>query len=331
MGNVALNKIASSNMSVAPFTPDKAVSGISAAIDRWVGTVPGFVTLDLGYPYWINQWTIKHMGCIAGWETYIMKDYTLQGSDDGENWTEVSSISDNTLVTTEMNFSPCRYQYFRTYVSKGLAVNNSVASIVEFGLEEYDDSPYLSKLTLSAGTLTPAFYKQTFTYTATVPQDQLQINVTPTTSAANATIKVNGQTVANSHVSQNINLDNDTTIITIVVTINNTNIKETYTVTVIKNPSPYIDDIIIPLASMTTNFNSNITAYEAYVDADVTGVNVTAIARTPAAVVNVNGKLLLSGESSGDINLVTGSNLISVYVEYAIQPIIYEINVIRLE
>ena len=330
MGNVALNKKASSNMSVAPFTPEKAVTGISTAFDRWVGTVPGWVALDLDYPFWINQWTIKHMGIITGWESYIMKDYTLQGSDDGDNWFDVSSITGNTQVTTEKDFSPCRYQYFRTYVSKGLAVNNSVASIIEFGLEEYSNSPYLTGLTTSAGTLTPSFYKQTFDYTLSVPQNQLQITVTPTTSASNATIKVNGQTVLNSHPSQTINLDNDTTVITVVVSINNTSMKETYTITVSKNASPYIDDIIIPGATLAMKFNSNITSYDAYVDDDVPFVIVTAVARTPSAVVNINGELVMSGEASKDILLEAENNLISVYVENTTQPIFYEINVIKV-
>jgi len=54
----------------------------------------------------------------------------------------------------------------------------------------------LSALTLSSGALSPAFASGTVTYTASVANSVSSLTVTPTVTQANATVKVNGVTVA---------------------------------------------------------------------------------------------------------------------------------------
>ncbi len=91
----------------------------------------------------------------------------------------------------------------------------------------------LSGLTLSAGTLDPAFDSATTTYTVAVANSVASVTVTPTaTNAADATITVNGNTVTSGNDSTAINLTAGTPMdIPIVVTAADTATRMTYTVT----------------------------------------------------------------------------------------------------
>ena len=91
----------------------------------------------------------------------------------------------------------------------------------------------LSGLTLSAGTLDPAFDSATTTYTVAVANSVASVTVTPTaTNAADATITVNGNTVTSGNDSTAINLTAGTPMdIPIVVTAADTATRMTYTIT----------------------------------------------------------------------------------------------------
>jgi hypothetical protein len=84
----------------------------------------------------------------------------------------------------------------------------------------------LSALTLSAGTLSPAFSTSTLSYTASVPAETTSITVTPTVNAGGATTTVNGATVSSGAASAPIGAN----AITIVVTAPDATTTRTYTV-----------------------------------------------------------------------------------------------------
>src|SRR6185369_1894355 len=64
----------------------------------------------------------------------------------------------------------------------------------------------LSNLSISSGTLTPAFAMNTLNYTDNVSNATASVTVTPTTADANATVTVNGTAVASGSASAAINL-----------------------------------------------------------------------------------------------------------------------------
>ena len=90
----------------------------------------------------------------------------------------------------------------------------------------------LSGLSLSSGTLSPAFGSNTTSYTATVTNATTSITVTPTVTDNNATVKVNGTTVASGSASGNISLSVGSNTITTVVTAQDGTTTQTYTTTV---------------------------------------------------------------------------------------------------
>ena len=95
----------------------------------------------------------------------------------------------------------------------------------------------LSNLTISSGTLSPAFSANTITYTDKVATTLTSITVTPTVAQANATIKVNGTTVNSGSASGSITVNVGSNAIAVEVTAQDGTTKKTYTVTV-NRPGP---------------------------------------------------------------------------------------------
>lgn len=176
----------------------------------------------------------------------------------------------------------------------------------------------LSGLTLSAGSLTPAFAEGTLNYSATVPYSDSRIRVTPSVSDATATVTVNGATVNSGSASGFVDLAVGGNTITVVVRAAN-GTTQTYTVVVTREVRPPSTDatltsLFLTKGELTPAFNRNTFAYAATVTSDVTKTNVVAIVSDPNAKIKINGVPVFSGESSGDILLVDGANLIFVTV-----------------
>lgn len=97
--------------------------------------------------------------------------------------------------------------------------------------EKPSDDNNLSALSLSVGTLSPAFAAGTVSYTASVANGITNITVTPTANDAGATITVNGTAVNSGAASGNVALSVGANVISVAVTAANGQSK-TYTVTV---------------------------------------------------------------------------------------------------
>lgn len=91
----------------------------------------------------------------------------------------------------------------------------------------------LSNLTLDSGTLEPAFASGTMGYTASVANSVSSIAVNPTVNETNATVKVNGGTVASGSASS-FPLSVGANTITVVVTAEDGTTAKTYTLTVMR-------------------------------------------------------------------------------------------------
>ena len=90
----------------------------------------------------------------------------------------------------------------------------------------------LSGLTLSTGTLVPAFARDSLSYTATVANSIDSLTVMPTSNHNGATITVNGTSVSSGSASSAISLSVGENTITIVVAAEDGTTTKTYTVTV---------------------------------------------------------------------------------------------------
>ena len=94
----------------------------------------------------------------------------------------------------------------------------------------------LADLTISAGTLTPAFTVAVMDYTVAVANSVSSVTVTPSTANANATVTVNGIGVASGGSSEIAVTGGATATITVVVTPQDGSTTKTYTIDVTRAP-----------------------------------------------------------------------------------------------
>lgn len=235
--NIALNKAVNASSFVAPYSPNRAVDGSVEPTHRWVCTsLPGWMYVDFGQPFWINRWVARLMGA-AGWtSSYNMSDFRLQGSNDLGTWTDLDIVTGNSLNIVDHTFTAGKYRYARVFANTGIPINRNLISIMEMEVYEAPaTSANLLNLSVVNGrqilTIVPNFNKDTLSYTLSVENSITSIAVIPTAEDTNAVIKVNGIIVNSGARSGNITLNVGSNIITVQVTPQIGDIK-TYNVTV---------------------------------------------------------------------------------------------------
>ena len=200
--------------------------------------------------------------------------------------------------------------------SRGLS-DSEIASIYNAGNTGKCKSANadLSSLTLSSGTLSPAFASGTTSYTASVANSVSSITVTPTASDTNASITVNGNAVASGAASGSISLNVGSNTITTVVTAQDTTTK-TYTVTMTRAASTNanLSNLVLSAGAISPAFSAATTSYTLTVPNSTTSTTVTPTVADSTATVKVNGQTVASGTASNSISLNVGSNTITTVV-----------------
>jgi len=172
----------------------------------------------------------------------------------------------------------------------------------------------LSNLQLSNGVLSPAFTQTTTNYTAIAATSI--IKVIPTADDVNATIKVNGTTVASGSASASIPLlVGDNTITTVVTALDGTTIK-TYTIKVTRlSDNALLTSLKLnPVTPLTVISGPDYRDYTTTVPNTETSVKITATAQDATSTIKVNGIAVASGTASAGIPLNVGVNVISTVV-----------------
>ena len=155
----------------------------------------------------------------------------------------------------------------------------------------------LSNLTLSAGTLTPAFAPGTTSYTASVSNATTSITETPTAAQPNATITVNGSPVVSGTPSGSIP--------GVVRTQHHHHggdragwcDDETYTVTVTRAASNVatLSNLTLSAGTLNPSFDPVVLSYTASVSNSTTSITETPTATEPNATITVNGNAVAWG------------------------------------
>jgi len=175
----------------------------------------------------------------------------------------------------------------------------------------------LSNLTISAGTLSPAFATATINYTATVAYPNATVNLTPTTTDPNATVTVNG-TAATSGVGSTVALSVGLNKILTVVTAQNGTTKSTYT-TYITRTAPstnalYASIVLNPVSTLVGTTGPGYLNYTSAVANSESSVQVIPTAKDATATITVNGSSVASGSPSSAIALNVGANTITIVI-----------------
>ncbi|RYE11632.1 MAG: cadherin-like beta sandwich domain-containing protein, partial [Sphingobacteriales bacterium] len=171
----------------------------------------------------------------------------------------------------------------------------------------------LTALTLSTGTLSPAFASGITNYTATVGNAVTSITLIPT--AANATVKVNGTSVASGsgYVSAGLVVGNNT--ITIVTTAQDGTTTKTYTLTVTRAASAdaSLASVSVNVGNLSPAFDPAVFSYTATVSNATTSITFSPAANRNATI-KINGTSLSGNPAAGTVNLNVGANTITMEV-----------------
>jgi gliding motility-associated-like protein len=208
-----------------------------------------------------------------------------------------------TALTAVTNYTVSAYN------SAGSTTATFSAKVVNDG-----DVALLSNLSLSVGTLFPAFGNNTITYAASVGNANTSMTATPTATDASATIKVNGATVASGSPSAAIPLSVGANTLTTVVTATDGTTTNTYTVTVTRAPSSNatLAGIVLSSGTLSPAFSGGTTGYTATVNGATASITVKPTVADNTATVTVNGTAVTSGTASGAITLNLGANVITI-------------------
>ncbi|MCI3923544.1 S-layer homology domain-containing protein [Paenibacillus sp. TRM 82003] len=136
----------------------------------------------------------------------------------------------------------------------------------------------LSTLTLSSGTLSPAFTAEQTSYTAQVPNSVSTVTLTPTVEESHATVTVQGSVVGSGQASDAIRLNVGDNTVTVIGTAQDATTTKPITVTITRAAAPVDTD------------NDN--------DSDV-----NTSAPLPNAVASTDGKLTLAPGQKGEVSL----------------------------
>jgi C1A family cysteine protease len=175
----------------------------------------------------------------------------------------------------------------------------------------------LASLTISSGTLIPAFASGTMSYTDSVYNSVSSVTVTPTVQDSTATIKVNGVAATSGQASQPISLAVGPNTIKVVVTAQDGTSK-TYTIIVTKatatSNNNNLATLTISSGTLNPRFSSSTTTYTDSVAKKVSSVTVTSTTSDSTATIVINGRAVTSGRTSQKIDLNVGTNTITIVV-----------------
>ena len=163
-------------------------------------------------------------------------------------------------------------------------------------------------LSITVGTLSPAYAANKMSYNASVPSDTSEIMLTPAAadSDAKVTVQANGKTVMATAGAYTINLNLGAN--TIKVMVASGDMSETYTVMVIRGPSAALSGLNLSGIALNQAFASNTLIYTAEVPSTVSSTYVTATP-LPGATVEIP-----KADDQGMVNLSDGANAIKVIV-----------------
>ncbi len=175
----------------------------------------------------------------------------------------------------------------------------------------------LAALTLSAGTLSPAFATGTTGYTTTVTNATSSVTVTPTLSDPNAKVKVNGVIVSSGVASAAIPLVAGPNTITATVTAQDGVTTNTYTIVVTRTASSNAGLANIktsPASSLLLTSGPGYLNFNSTVPNSFSSIQVIATAKDATATITVNGQAVASGSPSQVIPLNVGSNTLTTVI-----------------
>lgn len=175
----------------------------------------------------------------------------------------------------------------------------------------------LAALTLSQGTLSPAFVSDTTDYACALDGTVASVTVTATTTEPTATLSVNGIAAVSGTPSIPLGVPVGSSIVRVDVTAPDGASTRTYLVTLDRDGTTVdasLAGLTISGGTLSPALSPDVTGYACAVGALTTTVRVTATTTVPGATVTINGASVASGSPSAPIAVPAGPSVISIDV-----------------
>ena len=241
--------------------------------------------------------------------------------------TEASIVINGTEVESGKPFGPVSLDVgsntfeIRITAQNGTTKKTYIVEVTRKDAVQKSSNAGLSGLTLSAGTLAPAFNANTTGYTAEVPNTAASLKVTPTAAGVNASITVNDDPVASGSASAAVSLPAGVaTLITIKVTAEDGTTIKTYTVNVTrlaaatKSKDATLSGLTLSQGALIPAFSPAKLSYTVQVPNDVDALTLTPTAAGVNAAIKVNGNAVASGSPANAVKLNVGLTIITILV-----------------
>jgi len=193
--------------------------------------------------------------------------------------------------------------------------NNARATV---NIQTTDGTDELANLQLSSGSLSPAFSRVTYKYTASVANNISSITVTPTLVNTSELVLVNGTAVSSGSPSGNIALSVGANAVYVTVTSHGISPSRTDTVTITRAASGNANlsslSLTRPYEPLTATTGPGFKNYTASVSESTASIEVVPVTADPTATVKVNGITVASGSASAPVPLAGGNTTITTVV-----------------
>jgi hypothetical protein len=181
------------------------------------------------------------------------------------------------------------------------------------------DNADLEALSLSSGSLTPAFDPAVQIYDAALDNGVASITVTPRSADGDARVTVQGGRVDRGDSSPAIALNVGVNTINIVVTSEDDTVERSYVVRVVRraaaaSSSAALSSLLLSSGTLEPAFSAEITAYTASVANSVDSLRLTPFSGQLPSSLTVAGQAVADGSASPAVPLAVGENPISVVV-----------------
>ncbi|MBF0430621.1 MAG: cadherin-like beta sandwich domain-containing protein [Fibrobacteria bacterium] len=268
-------------------------------------------TLTLTVPNGGEEWKVGSVDTIQWEYTGEIKNVKLEYYVNG-NWEMITDSASNILKYV-WNVPNTVADSVKVRVSDNSS-NTSDESDGTFSITGSGDNN-LSKLEISVPGMTPAFNPSVTGYNVSVPYVKEKVTVTPTANDDNAKIMVNGQVVKSGDPSDSIALGVGLKAIAVEVIAQDGKIK-VYEIVVKREASKEakLSKLIVEGVDLSPDFVPDHFRYTATVGNEAGSAVIIPTAISSEAKVILNSVVVVSGESSGDLNLNVGENIFHLEV-----------------
>lgn len=340
--NILEGKTAVSNSYIGMFPPSNILVHSDDPSIRWISnTVPCDIDIDLGDIYYVDSFDVTFMShfnsepAINGWTSpnYDLISYEIQGRLNNGDWFTLQTYNLNDTNETAPNSSSEAVNQLRLHVTKGLKVNPSVASIVEF--KAYGrPCNFLSKLLCngSSAHFYPPFSPRTLGYVYIAQEDEKEVVFTPSvkeSDIATSIIEVDVAKVASGENSKPIKISENAGTRELPIRVYTTDEHGTinynhfiiYPIIILRSTQAQLKRLrFSPPIKLDPEFASN--KYDYTATTDQTYIQIIPIAEDSNAKIKVNGISVKSGEPI-KVDLKSGENIVKVTVTAELGPLTY--------